>query len=115
MAKRTSAIHGGEPIVTEFEFNETALQTLSVKIFENPCEEWVLFVMANRSRNNSQATHCFDIVIGPVADDTIATLFRNFDDGIIDLQMLVNGLKYKKVLSQYLFHSAEAIKYLHRI
>lgn len=115
MAKRTSAIHGGEPIVTEFEFNETALQTLSVKIFENPCEEWVLFVMANLSRNNSQATHCFDIVIGPVADDTIATLFRNFDDGIIDLQMLVNGLKYKKVLSQYLFHSAEAIKYLHRI
>lgn len=48
-------------------------------------------------------------------DDTIATLFRNFDDGIIDLQMLVNGLKYKKVSSQYLFHSAEAIKYLHRL
>lgn len=115
MAKRTSVIHGGEPIVTEFDFDEVALQTLSVKIFENPCEEWALFVMANRSRNNPQPTHCFDIVIGPVADDTIATLFRNFDDGIIDLQMLVSGLKYKKVLSQYLFYSAEAIKYLHRI
>lgn len=109
MAKRTSAIHGGEPVVTEFEFDEAALQTLSVKIFENSCEEWALFVMANRSRNNAQPTHCFDIVIGPVADDTIATLFRNFDDGIIDLQMLVNGLKYKKVSSQYLFHSAEAL------
>lgn len=32
----------------------------------------------------------------PYKNDTIATLFRNFDDGIIDLQMLVNGLKYKK-------------------
>ena len=32
----------------------------------------------------------------PYKDGTIATLFRNFDDGIIDLQMLVNGLKYKK-------------------
>lgn len=115
MAKRTSAIHGGEPVVTEFDFDEAALQTLSVKIFENPCEEWALFVMANRSRYSAQPTHCFDIVIGPVADDTIATLFRNFDDGIIDLQMLVNGLKYKKVSSQYLFHSAEALKYLHRI
>ena len=115
MAKRTAAIHGGEPVVTEFDFDETALQTLSVKIFENPCEEWALFVMANRSRYSAQPTHCFDIVIGPVADDTIATLFRNFDDGIIDLQMLVNGLKYKKVSSQYLFHSAEALKYLHRI
>lgn len=115
MARRTSAIYGGEPVVTEFEFDETALNTLSVKIYQEPCEEWALFVMANRSRNNAQPTHRFDIVIGPVADDTIATLFRNFDDGIIDLQMLVNGLKYKKVSSQYLFHSAEAIKYLHKI
>ena len=115
MADCTSAIYGGEPVVTEFEFDETALNTLSVKIYQEPCEEWALFVMANRSRNNAQPIHCFDIVIGPVADDTIATLFRNFDDGIIDLQMLVNGLKYKKVSSQYLFHSAEAIKYLHKI
>lgn len=115
MARRTSAIYGGEPVVTEFEFDEAALNTLSVKIYQEPCEEWALFVMANRSRNNAQSTHSFDIVIGPVADDTIATLFRNFDDGIIDLQMLVNGLKYKKVSSQYLFHSAEAIKYLHKI
>lgn len=115
MARRTSAIYGGEPIVTEFEFDETALSFLSVKMFKDPSEEWALFVMANRSRKNVQPTHDFDIVIGPVADDTIATLFRNFDDGIIDLPMLVQGLKYKKVSSQYLFHSAEAIKYLHRV
>ena len=109
MARRTSAIYGGEAVVTEFEFNETALKTLSVKTFEEPNEEWALFVMANRSRKNVQPTHSFDIVIGPVADDTIATLFRNFDDGIIDLQMLVNGLKYKKVSSQYLFHSEKPL------
>lgn len=115
MAKRTSAIYGGEPVVTEFKFDETALNALLVKTFEEPGEEWALFIMANRDRNKVHPIHCYDIVIGPVADDTIATLFRNFDDGIIDLQMLVNGLKYKKVSSQYLFHSAEAIKYLQKI
>ena len=115
MAKRTSAIYGGIPVITEFEFDKTALNHLSVKTFQTPCEEWALFVMANRNRKIEQPTHDFDIVIGPVADDTIATLFRNFDDGIIDLQTLVNGLKYKKVSSQYFFHSAEAIKYLHAI
>lgn len=115
MAKRTSAIYGGEPVVTEFEFDETALNALSVKTFEEPGEEWALFIMANRDRNKVHPIHHYDVVIGPVADDTIATLFRNFDDGIIDLQMLVNGLTYKKVSSQYLFHSAEAIKYLRRI
>lgn len=96
MASRTAAIYGGEPTVTEFEFDEAALHTLSVKTFENPDKEWALFVLANRSRNSRQPTHCFDIVIGPVADDTIATLFRNFNDGIIDLPTLVNGLKYKR-------------------
>lgn len=74
-----------------------------------------LFVMANRSKNSIHLTHSFDIVVGPVADDTIATLFRNFDDGIIDLPMLVNGLRYKKTSSQYFFHSADALKYLKRI
>lgn len=68
--------------------------------------------MANRSRKRVHPIHDYDIVIGPVADDTIATLFRNFEDGIIDLPMLVTGLRYKKVSSQYLFHSARAIRYL---
>lgn len=112
MARRTATIYGGDPIMTEFEFDESALDDLSVKRFENPSEEWALFVMANRSRENPHPIHSFDIVVGPVADDTIATLFRNFDDGIIDLQMLVNGLRYKKISSQYFFHTESAIHYL---
>ena len=105
MAKRTAKIYGGE----------SAFDRLTVKRFNEPSEEWALFVMANRSKNNIHPTHSFDIVVGPVADDTIATLFRNFDDGIIDLPMLVNGLRYKKISSQYFFHSADAIKYLKKI
>ena len=112
MARRTATIYGGEPIVSEFEFDESALTELSVKQFDEPNEEWALFILANRSKENQQPTHLFDIVIGPVADDTIATLFRNFNDGIIDLPMLVGGLKYKKISSQYFFHSVAAIKYL---
>lgn len=115
MAKRTAKIYGGEPVVNEFDFDESAFDRLTVKRFNEPSEEWALFVMANRSKNNIHPTHSFDMVIGPVADDTIATLFRNFDDGIIDLPMLVNGLRYKKISSQYFFHSANAIKYLKKI
>ena len=115
MARRTAAIYGSEPVVTAFRFDEVAAMadgTLSVKRFAEPDEEWALFVMANRSRKRVHPIHGYDIVIGPVADDTIATLFRNFEDGIIDLPMLVAGLRYKKVSSQYLFHSARAIRYL---
>lgn len=114
MARRTASIYGGSTVVTQFEFDETALSdsTLSIKRFEEPNEEWALFVMANRSRERQHPVHKHDIVIGPVADDTIATLFRNFDDGIIDLPMLVKGLKYKKISSQYLFLTPKSVAYL---
>lgn len=115
MARRTASIYGGEAVVTVFEFNETAALSdskLQIKRFDEPNEEWALFVMNNRSRTHKHPFHEYDIVIGPVADDTIATLFRNFDDGIIDLPTLVNGLKYKKISSQYFFHSLKAAAYL---
>ena len=112
MASRTAHIYEGEPIVTEFEFDESALTKLSVKQFDEPNEEWALFVLANRSKESQQPTHSYDIVIGPVADDDIAQLFRNFNDGYINLTMLVEGLKYKKVSSQYFFHTEAATKYL---
>ncbi|MBD8347743.1 DUF3990 domain-containing protein [Dysgonomonas sp. HGC4] len=116
MARRTASIYGGEPIVTAFEFDKTAAfnntPTLLIKHFENPDEEWALFVMGNRSRIQVYPVHEYDIVIGPVADDTIATLFRNFDDGIIELPTLVSGLRYKKISSQYFFHSQKAVVYL---
>ncbi len=115
MASRTAHIYEGEPIVTEFEFDESALSKLSVKQFDGPNEEWALFVLANRSKEHEQPTHSYDIVIGPVADDDIAQLFRNFNDGYINLTMLIEGLKYKKVSSQYFFHTEAAIKYLRRL
>ena len=115
MASRTAHIYEGEPIVTEFGFDESALSKLSVKQFDGPNEEWALFVLANRSKEHEQPTHSYDIVIGPVADDDIAQLFRNFNDGFINITMLVKGLKYKKVSSQYFFHTEAAIKYLRRL
>lgn len=115
MARRTASVYGGEAVVSTFEFNESAAATdpnLSIKRFEAPDEEWALFVMNNRNRKAIHPFHEYDLVIGPVADDTIATLFRHFDDGIIDLTTLVKGLKYRKISSQYLFHSTKSLIYL---
>ncbi len=115
MARRTSAIYGGEGVITEFIFDYDTAQldaNISIKHFDKPNKEWALFVMANRKRLSTQPYHNFDIVIGPVADDTIATLFRNFDNGVIDIDMLVSGLQYKDVSSQYLFHTQNSLKYL---
>ena len=68
--------------------------------------------MGNRDRAIKHPTHSFDIVIEPVADDEMATQFRYFKDGIIDLKKLVSKIRFHKVSSQYFFHTDKAIKYL---
>ena len=53
MAKRVSRIYGGNAFVTCFEFDIDNLYNdkLLVKFFEEPTEEWAIFVLNNRNKN----------------------------------------------------------------
>ena len=121
MARRTTRIFSGSPYVTEFEFDETICvnSSLSVKVFDSPTAGWAQFVLNNRNRRfvdfsdpNCNQDNKFDIVIGPVANDDIALLFRTFSSGHIDLEALVKGMKYRKLNDQYSFHTKIAISFL---
>lgn len=121
MAKRVSRIYGGTPYVTVFEFNETALYSpdLNCRIFENPSKEWAIFVINNRNRNFSPIidSECnldckYDLVIGPIANDDLALLFRQFTNGLIGVDTLVREMKFKKLTDQYSFHTKKALRYL---
>lgn len=118
-SRRIADRFGGEPCISEFEFeidNALSLESgLSVKIFDEPDKEWALFVMGNRNEKLPHPIHSYDIVIGPVADDRMATLFASYALDIIDLDDVVRGLKYKGLNSQYFFHTEESLKYLHLI
>lgn len=76
MAARTARMFSGNPTLTMFEFDleEAQSSELKVKVFKEPDWEWARFVMSNRDINTTQPCHDYDIVIGPVADDTIARL-----------------------------------------
>lgn len=117
MAERTVKMFRGEPTLTIFEFDlDTAIKEgLKIKIFNSPDEEWARFVMNNRNINAMQPSHDYDIVIGPVADDTIARLLRMFTENFINEQQLVKELTFSKVTSQYFFHTEAAIKLLKKI
>lgn len=85
-------------------------------------EEWAKFVMNNRNRTftNVKDTLCnkdnkYDIVIGPVADDNMALLFRQYENEIIDFKTLLAGMIYKKTSSQYSFHTEKSIKFLRKV
>ena len=85
-------------------------------------EEWAKFVMNNRSRTftDVQDVLCnkdnkYDIVIGPVADDNMALLFRQYENEIIDFETLLKGMIYKKTSSQYSFHTENSVKLLRKV
>ncbi len=123
MAQRVSRIYGGKPYITEYAFHDEKLPVsgLNVRIFDKPTKEWAFFVINNRNRNyqDISSRECnhdrkYDLVIGPVADDDLALLFRQFSGGLIGAEVLVEAMKFKKLTNQYSFHSAKALLLLER-
>lgn len=117
MAARTVKMFKGVPTLTAFEFDlgNAVKVGLKIKTFNSPGEEWARFVMSNRDINVPQPCHDYDIVIGPVADDTIARLLRMFTENFISEEQLVKELTFSQVTSQYVFHTEAAIKMLKKL
>lgn len=116
MAIRTVRRFGGTPFVMEFEFDEGGLDGISVKRFPNPTIEWAMFVMANRRpavrADDHNRDNRYGLVVGPVANDDLALLFRQFALGLVSVEMLVRGMRFKQLTLQYSFHTPEALSAL---
>ena len=95
-----------------YSFDETTYNHLNVLRFDAYSEEWLDFILNCRSERD---TTDYDIVIGPVADDTIARLLRLYIENFISEEQLLRELTFSKVTSQYFFHSEAAIKMLKRL
>ena len=96
--------------VKTYELEESTMQSLNCLIFTAPTEEWVDFVMQNRTQKGF--SHSFDIVYGPVANDRVYAAFALFEGGLLNKQQLIAELKTYKLVDQYLFHTKEAISAL---
>lgn len=116
MAMRTSLISSyGIPVVNAFLFDDSVLTNsdLRVKTFEDYSEEWVKFVLLNRKNKSATPAHPYDIVIGPIADDTVGVQIRRFTEGYIDTERLIEELRFKGSKAiQYFFGTEKAISYL---
>ena len=94
--------------VNIYEFDENLIKSLNALLFDSPTEEWVDFVMNNRT--NKDFNHDFDVVYGPVANDKVYAAFALYEGGIIDKQNLISELKAYKLVDQYLFHTDKALQ-----
>ena len=108
--RRMSEKRTSQGYVCVYELDEVALQDLKTLIFEQPSEEWVDFVMKNRTQKGY--VHEYDIVYGPVANDRVYAAFALYEGGLINKQALIAELKAYKLVDQYLFHTEKALQTL---
>lgn len=78
---------------------------LNVKIFPEMSEEWLDFIVSCRLGHS----HSYDIVEGPMANDTIFNYVQNFADGKISRKAFWELAKFKKPTHQISFHTARAL------
>lgn len=113
MALRTVRRYGGRPYVMTFDFDESFIPDVPVKRFVHPDEAWAMFVMANRRPSREAEDHNRDnrygVVIGPIANDDLALLFRQFELGLVTIDSLVREMRFKKLTVQYSFHTEQAV------
>jgi hypothetical protein len=79
--RRTARTARGIPIVNVYSCPDDILENadLAIKVFTTADSEWLVFVVANR--NEEYRGRMYDIVVGPVADDSVIRVIRMYMNG----------------------------------
>ena len=102
-AKRWALKKRGDSIVNCFTYVQNG--DLNLCIFKEMTEEWLEFVV-NCRRDRE---HRFDIVEGPMADDTIFNYVQAFVDGKISRAAFWELAKFNHPTHQISFHTISAL------
>lgn len=109
---------GGSPIVLVFETDAARMNLLSFRKFAQPgSRAWAQFVLANRNPKMTASDHNrdrrYDWVVGPIADDGLAFLFKMFERGYYTLGEVLRRMQFgRRLTTQYSFHTRAAISLL---
>ncbi|SEE05852.1 DUF3990 domain-containing protein [Prevotella sp. lc2012] len=119
MAAKKALLLGGTPVVTRFEFDkEGALidSNLDYKQFEKYSIEWGEFIKSNRDNKTRTQIHNYDIVYGPIANDTVGFQLRRLNAKIIDIPQFVKEIqRMGGETYQFFFGTEKAIQYLKKL
>lgn len=96
----------GKDVINQYEY--TPDLSLKILAFENMTEEWLDFIAACRNGN----PHEYDIVEGPMANDTIFNYVEDFVEGRISREAFWELAKFKHPTHQICFNTAKALKTL---
>lgn len=90
-------------IVNIYSYQEN--QNLNIKKFNEMCDEWLDFIAECRSGK----IHSYDIVEGPMADDTIWNFVNDYLAGNISRKVFWEYAKFQHPTHQISFHTLKAL------
>ncbi|MCM1525053.1 MAG: DUF3990 domain-containing protein [Ruminococcus sp.] len=102
-AQRWATRFSGNGFISEYIYTPNA--SLKILNFTEMTEEWLDFITACRIGT----PHDYDVVEGPMADDTIFNYVQNYIDGKISRTAFWELAKFKKPTHQISFHTARAL------
>ena len=102
-ATRWATRYDGVGYLSEYRYIPN--KNLKIRCFTEMTEEWLDFIVACRMGK----THEYDIVEGPMANDTIFNYVQNFVDGKISREAFWALAKFKRPTHQISFHTVRAL------
>ena len=102
-AKRWAMTRRGKTVVNYYKYISDKNQ--KILSFPEMSDEWLDFVVACRRG----IEHDYDIVEGPMADDTIYNYLQNYLDGKISRSAFWELVKFKYPTHQISFHTVSAL------
>lgn len=97
----------GSAILNCFEFDESKIGLFKVLKFDGPNSEWLDFVVSNRKGGHESSS--FDIVAGPVANDSTMPVIDDYMDGRYTKEEAIVRLLPQKLTDQYAFVSEKSL------
>ena len=101
----------GRAVVSVFDFDEGNSSGLNIVRFKEPDQEWLRYVVANRT--SMQNVKDYDIVIGPVANDQTVRTISDYINGYLTEDMALQLLLPQKLKDQFAFKTETALQSLH--
>lgn len=98
-----------EGIVNSYTLDDNFHLVLRVLEFPTANADWLDFVVQNRK---GQIVSSYDLVVGPVANDSTLPVIDDYMDGKYDKEEAVKRLMPQKLTDQYAFLTEKAIQFL---
>lgn len=102
-ARKWALTRHGKHVVNIFAYQND--ETCKTKRFATMTEEWLDFILACRQG----VSHDYDIVEGPMADDTIWNFIEDYVSGVISREQFWVLAKFKHPTHQIVFCSQKAL------